>query len=74
MAVPSIAIFSTQYQVLRKWDLAHLDKLTADMLYSVWPQAQQANAGLHQALNDAHLANYTPDEETIKQLQQQAQQ
>jgi len=42
------------------------------MLYSVWPQAQQANAALHQALNDAHQANYTPDQDTIKRLQEQA--
>jgi len=70
MAVPSIAIFSAQYLVLRKWKFTHQEKLIHDLLYSVWPQAQQANALLHTALNDTHLKCYTPDQDTIKKMQE----
>jgi len=73
MAVPSIAIFSAQYKVLRQSGFGHVDKLVADVLYSPWPQAQQANAQLHQALNDKHLACYTPDQESIQKMQEMQQ-
>jgi len=73
MAVPSIAIFCAQYTVLRTSGFGHLDKLVADLLYSVWPQAQQANAMMHQAINDTNLAAYTPDEEIVQELQNQFQ-
>ena len=54
----------------RKHNTTHIEKLTGDLLYSVWPQAQQANAAMHQALNDAHLKCYTPDQETLQQMQE----
>jgi hypothetical protein len=73
MMVPSIAIFASQYIILRKWGLSHQEKLISDLLYSVWPQAQQANAQMHQAMNDAHLASYTPDQEVIQKMQQMSQ-
>merc|ERR1711865_455313 len=75
MSVPSIAIFAAQYIVLRNWEMQHQDKLVSDLLFSVWPQAQQANAQMHTALNDSHMACYTPDQESIKKMQEmQAQQ
>jgi len=73
MMVPSIAIFASQYIILRKWGLSHQEKLISDLLYSVWPQAQQANAQMHQAMNDAHLASYTPDQEVIQKMTEMSQ-
>jgi len=72
MMVPSIAIFTAQYLVLRNWELLHEEKLVYDLLFSVWPQAQQVNAQMHQAMNDAHMMSYTPDEETVKKMQEMA--
>lgn len=72
MMVPSIAIFTAQYLMLRKWELLHEEKLVYDLLFSVWPQAQQVNAQMHQAMNDAHMTSYTPDEDTVKKMQEMA--
>jgi len=52
-AVPTIAVFTAQYQALNEAGVSYQDKLLADLMFAVWPRAQQANAQLQQAIQDA---------------------
>lgn len=52
-AVPTIAVFTAQYQALNEAGVSYKDKLLADLMFAVWPKAQQANAQLQQAIQDA---------------------
>lgn len=52
-AVPTIAVFSAQYRALHEAGVSYQDKLLADLMFAVWPRAQQVNAQLQQAIQDA---------------------
>jgi len=58
-AVPTIAVFTAQYQALHEAGVSYQDKLLADLMFAVWPKAQQANAQLQQAIQDAQLRSST---------------
>jgi len=42
-----------RYQALNEAGVSYKDKLLADLMFAVWPKAQQANAQLQQAIQDA---------------------
>jgi len=59
-AVPTIAVFTAQYQALNEAGVTYKDKLLADLMFAVWPRAQQANAQLQQRIQDAQMNHTTP--------------
>jgi len=58
-AVPTIAVFTAQYQALNEGGVTYKDKLLADLMFAVWPRAQQANAQLQQRIQDAQMSHAT---------------
>jgi len=58
-AVPTIAVFTAQYQALNEGGVTYKDKLLADLMFAVWPRAQQANAQLQQRIQDAQMKHVT---------------
>jgi len=59
-AIPTIAVFTAQYQALHEGGVTYKQKLLADLMFAVWPKAQQANAQLQQAIQDAQQKHATP--------------